>query len=388
MKFIFKLITLTVMLLGLPMLGVWIYDLPIERYLEFPPRTVYIFPAQFNLIAAIGFVLFFCGWIIPFVLQYFRYEKVQVEEKCNYKKCFPAWGGIALILTLFFWWLAWTRQPWMKDVQIHTFTPIWLGFIVIVNALQVRVKGSCLMLEKPKQFLLLFPTSAAFWWFFEYLNRFVQNWHYRGENLDGLDYFLAATLPFSTVLPAVLSVRELLMSYPRFSEPFKSFNALNIKRPKALALLIFVFTALSLFFLGIMPDYLFGCLWVSPLLIIVSLKTMLGEKTVFSPVAKGDWRIIVTSACAALICGFFWEMWNYYSLARWIYAVPYVQTAHIFEMPLIGFGGYLPFGLECSVVAGFVFGGESLTTERLRAGSARNPKTETTNYANFTNRKV
>ena len=53
---------------------------------------------------------------------------------------------------------------------------------------------------------------------------------------------------------------------------------------------------------------------------------------------------------AALVCGGFWEMWNTYSLAKWVYAVPFVNRFHLFEMPVLGYGGYLPFGLECAAV--------------------------------------
>jgi hypothetical protein len=59
----------------------------------------------------------------------------------------------------------------------------------------------------------------------------------------------------------------------------------------------------------------------------------------------------VLLAISALLCGFFWEMWNYRSLAKWIYAVPYVNRFHLFEMPILGYAGYLPFGMECAVVA-------------------------------------
>ena len=64
---------------------------------------------------------------------------------------------------------------------------------------------------------------------------------------------------------------------------------------------------------------------------------------------------MVSAALAALICGFFWEMWNFYSLARWTYSVPLVHRFQIFEMPLLGYAGYLPFGLECAVM-GSLFG--------------------------------
>jgi hypothetical protein len=39
-------------------------------------------------------------------------------------------------------------------------------------------------------------------------------------------------------------------------------------------------------------------------------------------------------------------MWNYYSDPKWIYKIPFVDYAYIFEMPALGYLGYLPFALE------------------------------------------
>lgn len=47
----------------------------------------------------------------------------------------------------------------------------------------------------------------------------------------------------------------------------------------------------------------------------------------------------------ALICGFFWEMWNYFSFPKWIYHTPGAEFLRVFEMPLLGYGGYIPFAL-------------------------------------------
>jgi hypothetical protein len=102
--------------------------------------------------------------------------------------------------------------------------------------------------------------------------------------------------------------------------------------------------------IGVWPDYLFSLLWVSPLIIIVSLQVLMGEGHVLSDMTQGNWRLIISSATAALFCGVFWEMWNYYSLARWEYSIPFVDRFKIFEMPILGYAGYLPFGLECAVI--------------------------------------
>ena len=46
-----------------------------------------------------------------------------------------------------------------------------------------------------------------------------------------------------------------------------------------------------------------------------------------------------------------WELWNFGSAAKWHYAIPYVERFRLFEMPLLGYVGYLPFGVLCVLVA-------------------------------------
>lgn len=79
--------------------------------------------------------------------------------------------------------------------------------------------------------------------------------------------------------------------------------------------------------------------------------------------SKGDLTLVWASACAALVCGFFWEMWNIHSLAKWTYSVPGLNRFYLFEMPLPGYAGYLPFGVICALVANSL-----LTTLRQQEG--------------------
>jgi hypothetical protein len=39
-------------------------------------------------------------------------------------------------------------------------------------------------------------------------------------------------------------------------------------------------------------------------------------------------------------------MWNFYAFPKWVYDIPFFDYLHIFEMPLLGYGGYLFFGPE------------------------------------------
>ena len=211
------------------------------------------------------------------------------------------------------------------------------------------------MTRQPGIFLSLFLLSTAFWWFFEYLNRFVQNWYYiEVSRFSSLEYVIFASASFSTVLPAVLCTREYLLTFSFFDKAFGSYVRLNPKYPRLLAFFSLVVSGIGLACIGLLPNHLFPLLWISPLVIIVSLQTIMNEPHVLSDISQGRWTIIVVSAVSALICGFFWEMWNYLSMAKWVYSIPYVQTFHLFEMPLLGYAGYLPFGLECAIIGDMV----------------------------------
>ncbi|UCF89948.1 MAG: hypothetical protein JSW39_16790 [Desulfobacterales bacterium] len=349
-NFLLKFTILAVMLLGLPLLGVFLAGQPVGRYLEFPPQTRYVRPAPFSWPAFAAYALLIAAVVFPLIIRGWNSYRRARSGFLRFHS-FPWWGWVGLIMGTTFWCLAWTRFSWLAPFQPHTFTPLWLAFILVFNALCWRRTGHCLLTDRPGYFLLLFPASALFWWFFEYLNRFVQNWFYVGSRFGPWSYILYATPPFSSVLPAVLSTREWLGSFPWIGKGFNDFQPFTIPRARLLAGITLLMSAAGLAGIGIWPNYLFPLLWISPLLIIVSMKALMKERHILSEMADGNWNLAIASALAALFCGFFWEMWNYFSLAKWKYSVPFVHRFPIFEMPLLGYAGYLPFGLECAVVA-------------------------------------
>jgi len=348
-RFLAKLGILGGMLLGLPFMGVLLAGFPVDRYLEFPPETEYVTHTSFSWVVFVICGLFIFATIFPLLLKGIQAVR-RAETKSSILSPFPWWGGLGILTGLISWVLAWTRFPWFEIFQPYTFTPLWLSFILVINALTHRRKGRCMMLDRPAFFLLLFPTSAAFWWFFEYLNRFVQDWHYVGVRFDAWEYFWYATLPFSTVLPAVLGAREWILTFSWVEKGFARFFPISVSKPNILAWALLVVSGAGLAGIGVWPDYLFPLLWVSPLLIIVSLQVIMGESHILSAINEGDWRLVVCSALAALFCGFFWEMWNFFSLAKWEYSIPFVHRYQIFEMPVLGYAGYLPFGLEIAAI--------------------------------------
>jgi hypothetical protein len=345
------IIILPLILIVLPLTGVMVRGVELSPYLEFPPLTQYVQHAPYSWPAFILLALLLLAAAGPLIRRFIQAPgKVSSATCC--KQSFPWWGYGALILTVFSWFLAWNRFQWFASLQAYTFAPLWLGYIACMNSLTYTRTGHCLMINRPRFFILLFPLSSLFWWFFEYLNRFVQNWHYLGiENFSPGEYIIHASICFSTVLPAVQSTEEFLASFPRLTVPLKYWWPISFHNPKIWGWHLLILAAFFLAGISIYPDYLFPMLWIAPFLIITGLQAVWGEDTVFKEIVHGDWRLVWLSALAALLCGFFWEMWNFNSLAHWEYSVPFVQRFHLFEMPVLGYGGYLPFGLECMTVS-------------------------------------
>jgi len=373
---LFPLLAAIGLLLALPLLGIMAVGRPVGRYLEFPPLTHYVEHAGFAWPAWIGLALLILFAILPFVARILRSNRT-INPGAGTSKArqpampplappllatgarrFPVWGWLGLVLGIGAWILAWSRFAWFAPLQAFTFSPLWFAYIIAVNALTHRRTGQCMLTHRPRYFLLLFPVSALFWWLFEYLNRFVQNWYYLGiGDLTPLEYFLFATLPFSTVLPAVMGTCQLLATCPRLYAGLTGFLVMPRINSRCIAAIALTLSAAGLVGIGLWPGYLFPLLWLAPLGVLASLQTLAGRTSLFADLVRGDWRRIVLLALSALICGFFWEMWNFASLAKWVYAVPFVNRFHIFEMPVLGYAGYLPFGLECALIADFVVDG-------------------------------
>jgi hypothetical protein len=259
----------------------------------------------------------------------------------NQGRAFAVHGWIGGILVLVMWALNWTlrglRTQW-------AFFPLWLGYSLLVDAWVLRRKGSSLFRRDPRAYATLFPISAAAWWLFEALNARTQNWTYVGrEFLTDLQYGLLASLSFSTVMPAVFGTAELVSTF-RWLKRIGRGPVIAPTRATTLGFFVAGWAMLALLLLW--PGTCFPFLWLSVYFIVAPLNVWLKHRSLAEHTSVGDWRPVLALWIGCLICGFFWEMWNFYSYPKWVYHVPLVGFWRVFEMPLLGYGGYLPFSLE------------------------------------------
>jgi len=351
-KSLFTLALLSLILLGLPLIGVAVTGGPVAAYLEFPPQTRFVEQAPFSWggFVLMGLISGFLFGALIWLLQPWRRDLSRAEPR---RHGFPWWGWVGAVWLVLAWGLAWSPLNQRWGLASYSFTAIWIGYIVVANALTWHRSGRSLLSHRPARLLILFPFSAVFWWYFEYLNRFVQNWHYLGiASGSATSYVVHASLAFATVLPALVSTMDLLKSFPRLRET-RHTRGFPTVDPRRLAWASLAIGALGLLGIGIWPNQLYALVWAAPVVVLLALQTLIGTRTCLHPVRQGRWEPVALPALAALACGLLWEMWNVYSSPKWIYSVPYVDRFEIFEMPLLGYTGYLPFGIACAVFADF-----------------------------------
>lgn len=349
-------ITVIVLLIGAPLTGIYLSERPADALLEFPPMTTESPRAQppFSFTVFVFIVLAILAVVLPFVVKVIR-NQGKTHSLIDKPRNFPGWGWAGAALLSAGWVLAWTRFSWFGPFQIHTFLPLWLGYIILANALTFMRSGRSLLTHLPVYFLALFAGSALFWWYFEYLNLMTENWYYRNlGHMDRHQYFWYATLPFATVLPAVMSTKKLLETFPGFIAGLDAFVKMPLPGLRQAAIPLMLLAATALAATAIWPWSLYPMLWLAPLVIVGAGFVVAGKSTLFAGISAGNWKQPYLWGMAALVCGFFWELWNTNSLAGWSYAIPFVDRYHLFEMPAAGYAGYLPFGLLCGLVCGLI----------------------------------
>ena len=278
-------------------------------------------------------------------------RRIPLRGKPVKRYLLPYRGLLGLILICVAWPFSWAESG--TGLQ-YTFFPLWLGFILAVDGLVLRRTGTSLIVRSPKIMAMMFILAIPYWWMFEAINQVIQNWVYIGSNPEtNLFSLIQTSLAFSVVIPAVFEVSELVGSF-NFINRFARMPALVLNRQQVA--IIGILGVLSLAALLTWPKYLFPITWLSLFFIFDPTNYLTGRPSITANVRHGDWRLVVAFALGALICGFFWEMWNYQATISWQYNIGFFDFARIFHMPLLGYGGYLPFGLETYAMFHFVVG--------------------------------
>lgn len=232
-------------------------------------------------------------------------------------------------------------------------TPIaWTGYILLVDALVWRRRGSSWIRDKPVEFAFLAVASVPLWVIFEMYNKYTLfNWHYINlpESLP-VRYF-GYVWAFATISPAIFETAELVSCARDRRGSEHRVDALP-KEHLGPAQWFSIAAGAAMLLLPIVHPsaYLAAPVWLGFIFLLDPLNARAGSESVL-----GDWRHgrtdrLVNLLLAGLICGLLWEFWNYWAHTKWVYTVPIFPNVKLFEMPVVGFGGFPPFAVECFVM--------------------------------------
>ena len=248
-------------------------------------------------------------------------------------------------------------QPFAR----YWFQLTWGGWILTVDALVLARTGRSLLRDAPARMAALSALSAGFWWLFEFLNWHLENWVYEGDQIFGpVSGVVLKTLAFATVLPALAEVRDLLRSFlPGLGPDPEPLPAARVRRAAGWMIAIGLAGALGLW---LFPRQAFPLVWVSPFLLLDAVAALRGRVSAIGAVLAGRVAPVLLIMAAGLVTGVLWELWNWGADPHWEYQVPYVGFWKVFEMPLLGYGGYLPFALTADAAIRALLGGRGELT--------------------------
>ena len=250
-----------------------------------------------------------------------------------------------------------------EQVDLWRFAICWWGVLLALDG-AARMRHGASPLARARDWIACAAASVLFWDLFELLDLRLRDWWYVGVPRTRLGGAAFSASCFATVLPAAR------IGLAWISPRLEAGIGVAAPSPRA-ARILFVLFAASLALVLALPGIAFPLAW---LLLWFLFEAELArrrdpEPRLLSPLQAwraGDRGVLLRLLALALPLGLIWEGLNSGAARGWVYTVPHFESPKLFEMPLAGYLGYLPFLLECGAALALL----DRTAQRLRGGQA------------------
>lgn len=274
----------------------------------------------------------------------------------------PWWGWAGLGIILAAELLLDLRVAWLSTY----FTPIaWTGYILLADGVVASLQDESRLAEAPRQFLALALCSVPLWTVFEIYNLRLENWTYVGVPESYSQQALGYAWAFATIWPAIYETADLVEALGFFRTLAAPRPRLTSSSRRLLAVAGLLLVTIPVAVPPAIGSYLFGAVWIGFALLLDPITYHWRGASLLRDWETGEPARLYSLLAAGWICGIFWEFWNYWAGARWVYTFPMAQGWKIFEMPLPGYFGFPAFAVECWVMYEF------LRTLKRRLGAVR-----------------
>jgi len=227
----------------------------------------------------------------------------------------------------------------------------WWSFILIMDSLNFRRKKRSPLAESTKIFLFTAFISVFVWLIFELFNLRLRNWTYHDLPPSLLERWLGYFIAFASVILAIKEIAFFIQSLFKGRE----FSLFKIKITPTLLWVLFVLGVFSVILPLAWPRIFFPFVWLCFIFLLEPLNYRLKNKTFLREVAEKKWSNLLSWILAGLAAGILWEFWNFWATSHWRYSLPYLNQGRVFQMPVYGYSGFLPFALEIFALYQFLF---------------------------------
>ncbi len=271
-------------------------------------------------------------------------------------------------------WLARPRSGRRRTIETRTPTPLprytWFGVFALIvaiaavdggavnlatalitvtvtlfaNADTQRRTGNSLLRQRPGYFFSLFPASLAVGWAFYWLNLWLQLWTYPAAT-ETVPFVLGKSADYAVSLPALLSLRQWLASFPLLLGWTTQARSLNGQPSPQEGAILLGLAAIALVGAALWPDWVYPLALLAPLLLAVGLQQLRGQPTLFAGLANGDWSRVLLTAIAALLVGLLGQACNQLLGPAWVIELPLIGGPSLLGLPLPGWLWFPALGL-------------------------------------------
>jgi hypothetical protein len=102
------------------------------------------------------------------------------------------------------------------------------------------------------------------------------------------------------------------------------------------------------------PGVFFPCVWLCFIFLLEPLCFRLGIPSLASDMERNLGTRFWSWVAAGFTAGFVWEFFNFWAGSHWEYSLPYFEFGRIFQMPVLGYFGFIPFALEVMAAYGLI----------------------------------
>lgn len=252
----------------------------------------------------------------------------------------------------------------IKTITIWTTPLLWTALILSFDGIIYRNKKKSLI--KSGSIIPMAIISIVSWWIFEWFNIFLANWKYYDLIQPLWVRYIGYFWAFATIIPGIL------LTYGVLNSVFRGFRGKTLKVLRPLLVSMFL-TGLLFLIIPVIPfsmyfsnraadinlfiflqwaantyfaEFTAAFVWLGFFLILEPLNYAMGNRCLLRSMSEGNYKPLAVLSITGMLDGFLWEFWNYWAFSKWKYTVPILGDIKLFEMPVLGYLGFVAFAWE------------------------------------------